>query len=203
MNIVIIGVTGRVGSRLAQEALRRGHQVTGVVRQATGANAVAGVTLAEADANQPQALAPLLKNHDAVLSAATFQSLSAAPLLQALKLAGVPRLLVVGGAGSLEIAPDTILLDSPHFPEAYRKEATLGKQFLDELRAEHTIDWSFLSPAAMFEPGERRGSFRLGQDQLLQDAAGQSVISMEDYAIAMIDELEQAQHSRQRFSVAY
>jgi putative NADH-flavin reductase len=163
----------------------------------------AGVTLAKGDAAQPAQLGELLRGHDAVISAARFQTVKAAPLLQALKAAEVKRLLVVGGAASLEVAPGAILLDSPSFPAEYRVEAEPGKQFLDDLRGETEIDWTFLSPSALFSPGERTGQFRLGHDQLLSDAEGKSHISIEDYAIAMIDELERPQHSRQRFTVGY
>ncbi|ETF00259.1 3-beta hydroxysteroid dehydrogenase [Advenella kashmirensis W13003] len=203
MKIAIIGVNGRVGSRIAAEALRRGHQVTGVVHSTRTANAPAGVAIVQGDANQPDALAPLLRGHDAVVSAVRFHDLKAAPLLQALKLAEVKRLLVVGGAASLETSPGRILLDSPDFPDAYKSEAVPGKQFLDDLRGEKEVDWTFLSPSAQFEPGERTGKFRIGADQLLADTDGKSHISMEDYAIAMVDELERPRHMRQRFTVGY
>ena len=203
MKIAIIGVTGRVGSRIAAEALHRGHQVTGVVHSSRAANAPAGVSIVQGDANQPDTLAPLLRGHDAVVSAVRFHDLKAAPLLQALKLAKVKRLLVVGGAASLETAAGKILLDSSDFPDAYKSEAVPGKQFLDDLRSEKEVDWTFLSPSAQFEPGERTGKFRVGADQLLADTEGKSHISMEDYAIAMVDEIEHPRHIRQRFTVGY
>lgn len=109
----------------------------------------------------------------------------------------------MGGAASLEVAPGALLLDSPSFPDKYKAEAVPGKQFLDDLRAETALDWTFLSPPAMFAPGERTGKYRVGTDQLLSDKNGQSRISMEDYAVAMVDELEHPQHTRQRFTVAY
>ncbi|MDN0085003.1 NAD(P)-dependent oxidoreductase [Crenobacter sp. SG2305] len=203
MKIAIIGVTGRAGSRIAAEALSRGHQVTGIVRHPEQAGAPVGVSLVKADAADPAQLVEALRGHDAVISAARFQTVKAAPLLAALKAAEVPRLLVVGGAASLEVEPGAILLDSPSFPAEYRVEAEPGKQFLDDLRGETDIDWTFLSPSALFAPGERTAQFRLGKDQLLCDTQGKSHISMEDYAIAMIDELEHPQHSRQRFTVGY
>jgi putative NADH-flavin reductase len=203
MKIAIIGVTGRAGSRIAAEVLRRGHSVTGIVRSPEKADVPEGVTLQKSDATQPDQLTPRLRGHDAVISAATFQVLKAGPLLQAVKASGVKRLLIVGGAASLEVAPGTLLLDSPTFPEEYKVEAVPGKQFLDDLRAETELNWTFLSPPAMFMPGERTGKFRVGNDQLLSDESGQSRISMEDYAVAMVDELEQPQHVRQRFTVAY
>ena len=120
-----------------------------------------------------------------------------------MKQAGVPRLLVVGGAGSLEVAPGQQLLDQPGFPDEYRPAAEAMRDVLGSLREERTLDWSFLSPAAMLVPGERSGRFRIGGDELLVDAQGESRISVQDYAVAMIDELEQPAHSRKRFSVAY
>lgn len=206
MKIAIIGVTGRAGSRIAAEALQRGHSVTGIARSIDKdktAALPAGVEMKQGDATQPEQLAALISGHDAVVSAAQFRVLKAAPLLQAVKSAGVRRLLVVGGAASLEVAPGVILLDNPAFPAEYKVEAVPGKQFLDDLRAETSVDWTFLSPPASFAPGARTGKFRVGKDQLLKDEQGQSQISMEDYAIAMLDEIEQPRHLRQRFTVAY
>jgi uncharacterized protein len=203
MNVALIGATGQVGSRIATELLKRGHQVTGIVRKTDGVTPRPGVSLVQGNANEPSTLAPLLAAHDAVISASRFQGADATRLLAALSQAGVKRLLVVGGAASLEVAPGKRLLDSPAFPEAYRPEATAGAAFLDVLRGESAIDWTFLSPSALLEPGERTGKFRIGGDQLLADANGKSWISIEDYAIALVDELEQHRHSRARFTVGY
>jgi uncharacterized protein len=115
----------------------------------------------------------------------------------------VKRFLVVGGAGSLETATGVNLVDTPEFPAAYKPESLAGREFLKLLRDEHQLDWTFLSPSAAFAPGGRTGNFRLGGDRLLVDAAGASAISMEDYAIAMVDELETPRHARQRFTVGY
>jgi uncharacterized protein len=112
-------------------------------------------------------------------------------------------LLVVGGAGSLEVAPGVQLVDTPDFPEAYKPEALAGRDFLNVLRGEQELDWTFLSPSALFVPGERTGKFRLGTERLLVGSGGESRISMEDYAIALVDELETPRHSRQRFTVGY
>ena len=203
MNIALIGVSGRVGSRLLAELLRRGHRVTGIARDTSKLASQPQLVLKNGDANQPAQLAPLLAGHDAVLSALKFATSDAAALITAVKQAGVDRLLVVGGAGSLEVAPGRALLDTPDFPAAYRPEAEAGRRFLDTLRTERSLDWTFLSPSAEFVPGERTGKFRLGGDQLLADANGRSWISMEDYAIAFVDELETPKHSRQRFTVGY
>lgn len=203
MDIALLGVSGRVGSRLLAELLRRGHHVTGIARDTGKLASQPGLQLKNGDANQPAQLAPLLAGHDAVLSALKFATTDAASLIAAVKQAGVARLLVVGGAATLEVAPGQILLDAPGFPAAYRPEAEGGRRFLDALRGERVLDWTFLSPPAEFDPGERTGTFRLGGDQLLADASGKSWISMEDYAIALVDELETPRHSRQRFTVGY
>lgn len=203
MKIALIGVTGHVGSRLLAELLRRGHQVTGMARDTGKLASQPHLVLKNANADQPAQLAPLLAGHDAVLSAMKFATSDAAALIAAVKQAGVERLLVVGGAATLEVAPGHILLDAPGFPAAYRPEAEGGRRFLDALRGERGLDWTFVSPSAEFVPGERTGSFRVGGDALLTDASGKSWISMEDYAIAFVDELEAPTHSRQRFTVGY
>jgi putative NADH-flavin reductase len=203
MKTALIGVTGRVGSRLLAELLRRGHHVTGIARNTGKLAGQPGLVLKNADADQPAQLAPLLAGHDAVISALKFATTDAAALITAVKQARVKRLMVVGGAATLEVAPGHILLDAPGFPAAYRPEAEGGRRFLDILRGERELDWTFLSPPAEFDPGERTGKFRLGTDQLLTDANGKSWISMEDYAIAFVDELEAPKHSRQRFTVGY
>jgi len=203
-NIAILGITGNAGSRIAAELLARGHRVTGIARDPSKAPARAGLTLVAADATQAATLAPLLEGHDVVVSATRFVGgIDAATLVAAARQAGVPRIAVVGGAGSLEVAPGVALIDTPQFPEAYKAEAGAGRVFLQALRGEQGIDWTFLSPSALFAPGERTGKFRLGGDQLLVDAQGNSHISMEDFAIALADEIERPQHARQRFTVGY
>jgi putative NADH-flavin reductase len=203
-HIAILGITGNAGSRIAGELLARGHRVTGIARDPSKATARPGLTLVAADATQVSALAPLLQGHDVVVSATRFVGgIDAATLVAAAKQAGVPRIAVVGGAGSLEVAPGVALIDTPQFPDAYKAEAGAGRVFLQALRAEQGIDWTFLSPSALFAPGERTGKFRLGGDQLLVDAQGNSHISMEDFAIALADEIERPQHARQRFTVGY
>jgi putative NADH-flavin reductase len=202
MKIALIGVTGRVGLRLTTELLARGHAVTGIARHVP-ADVRAGITILEAEATDTDVLEPLLVGHDAVISAARFVTSDANALISAVNAAGVKRLLVVGGAGSLEVAPGKVLLDTDGFPEAFKAEAKAGAFFLERLRSEPDLDWTFLSPSADFAPGVRTGHFRLGGDQLLSDATGKSHISMEDYAIAMVDELERPAHSRQRFTVGY
>lgn len=203
MKIALFGATGRIGSRILAEALSRGHQVIAVLRDPARLAARPGLTVAKGDVADTAATATLIAGVEAVISAVRFTSADAATIMAPVKQAGVPRLLVVGGAGSLEAAPGVQLFDTPTFPEAAKKESGAGRIFLAALRAEGALDWTFLSPSALIEPGERTTRFRLGGDQLLRAADGTSRITMEDYAIAMVDELEQPRHSRRRFTVGY
>jgi uncharacterized protein len=203
MKVALIGITGNVGSRLAAELLKRGHRVTGIARQPEKSTPQPGIILRQGDVRDASALAPLLANQDAVISASRFQTSNAEALLVAVKKASVRRLLVVGGAASLQVAPGKILLDAPDFPDAYKPEGRAGVRFLNELRKEKDLEWTFLSPSAEMAPGKRTGIFRLGGDTLIADANGQSWISMEDYAIALVNELEHPKHIRQRFTVGY
>lgn len=203
MNIAFIGATGFIGSRLLTELTRRGHKVTAIVRNPEKVPAGAGISARKGDVFDRDGLAALLAGHDAVISAVHFSASDAATLLAAVKQSGVTRYLVVGGAGSLEVAPGVKLFDTKEFPAIYLDEARKGGAFLDLLKAETALDWTFLSPSALIQPGERTGKFRLGKDQLLVDANGNSAISAEDYATALVDELEKPAHSRQRFTVGY
>lgn len=209
MNIAILGATGNVGTRLTDEALQRGHRVTALARSAESLPARAGLTTKNIDVAQADALARALAGHDAVISSLKFHGNDPRRIIEAVKAAGhanggkTPRLLVVGGAGSLFGAPGVQIVDTPEFPAAYKAEALAGREFLNTLKGETTLDWTFLSPSALLAPGERTGKFRLGEDNLLVDAAGKSSISIEDYAIAMIDEVETPRHTRRRFTVGY
>lgn len=203
MNVALIGATGAVGSRILEELLSRGHTVTGIARQPDKLQPRAGLTARTGDASDRESLPGLLAGHDAVISATRFLSTDHRALFAAVKASGVPRLLVVGGAGSLEVAPGKALIDTPEFPAAYHAEASAGLDVLTLLRSEQELDWTFLSPSALLLPGTRTGVFRLGGDGLLVDSDGKSHISMEDYAIALVDELETPRHSRRRFTVGY
>jgi uncharacterized protein len=203
MKIALLGVTGNAGSRLLAELLRRGHQVTGIARNPDKISSEPGLTLKRGDVNDEAQLSQLLVGHDAVIHSVMFRSSDPQKVLNAMKKAGVKRLLVVGGAGSLTVAPGVQLVDTPEFPDIYRAEALAGREFLNVLRAESEVDWTFLSPSALFLPGERTGKFRLGTDELLIASDGESRISMEDFAIALVDELENPKHSRQRFTIGY
>jgi len=203
MRIALIGATGFIGSRLLAELVRRGHRVTAIARNPAKVPAGPGVSAKAADIHEEEGLAAALAGHDAVISSVHFSASDPLKLLSAVKRSGAARYLVVGGAGSLEVAPGLKLYDTDDFPAQYRDEAKRGGAYLERLEGEGELDWTFLSPAALIEPGERTGRFRLGRDQLLLDGAGQSRISAEDYAVAMIDELERPAHRRQRFTVAY
>ncbi|AWM93963.1 3-beta hydroxysteroid dehydrogenase [Pseudomonas sp. 31-12] len=201
--IAIIGATGRAGSQLLEEALRRGHSVTAIARDTSKIGPRAGVVTRNVDALDAEALHAAVEGHDVVISAAHFATLPASAVVGPVKKAGVKRLLVVGGAGSLLLPDGTRVIDSEGFPEAYKAEASAGAEFLGNLRQEQDLDWTFLSPSAEFVEGERTGAFRLGKDDLLVSSAGRSWITFADYAIALIDEVEAPKHSRQRFTVGY
>jgi hypothetical protein len=202
MTVALIGASGNAGSRILAELTHRGHTVTAIVRNPGRVPAQRGVTAKPGDVNDQAGLAALLKGHDAVISSVHFSASDPRKLIEAVRAAGVKRYLVVGGAGSLEVEPGLKLIDSPSFPSQYKTEAAAGAAFLDLLRDERELDWTFLSPSALFVAGERTGTFRLGKDQLLSNEHGSS-ISYEDYAIALVDELEKPAHSRQRFTVGY
>ncbi|MGA9701900.1 NAD(P)-dependent oxidoreductase [Pseudomonas sp.] len=201
--IAIIGATGRAGSQLLEEALRRGHSVVAIARNVESIDPKPGVTVKQADALNADELQQAVSGSDVVISAAHFATLPAAAVIGPVKQAGVKRLLVVGGAGSLLLPDGSRVIDSAGFPAEYKAEASAGAAFLDVLRQEKALDWTFLSPSAEFVETERTGTFRLGQDELLVSSEGRSWISFADYAIALIDEVETPKHSRQRFTVGY
>ena len=202
MKVSVLGASGRAGSEITRELAARGHQVIAVARKPDAIPTAEGVKAVAGDAADPKALAKLIRGSDAVISA-LHHDVPAETLLSALKQAGVKRFLVTGGASSLEVAPGKRLFDTPEFPAGWKDIAYTGIEFLDALRKETDIDWTFFSPAALIFEGPRTGRFRLGGEQLVVDAAGESKISFADYAIAMVDELEQHKHSRRRFTAAY
>ena len=201
--IAIIGATGRAGSQLLEEALRRGHSVTAIARDTAKIGARAGVVSKSVDALDAEALQAAIAGHDVVISAAHFATLPASAVIGPVKNAGVKRLLVVGGAGSLLLPGGGRVIDSEGFPQEYKTEASAGAVFLQNLRQEQQLDWTFVSPSAEFVEGERTGTFRIGQDNLLVSAQGRSWITFADYAIALLDEVETPKHSQQRFTVGY
>jgi uncharacterized protein len=203
MKIAVIGASGNAGSRISAELARRGHSVTAIARNPEKIAAQANVTPTRGDVMDQAGLARLLAGHDAAISSVHFLASDPAKLIGAAKESKVGRYLVVGGAGSLEVAPGVRLVTTPGFPVAYKAEAEKGAAFLDLLRAEKELNWTFLSPSALFTAGERTGKFRLGIDQLLTSADGKSSISFEDFAVALADEIERPVHIRQRFTVGY
>ena len=201
--IAIIGATGRAGSQLLEEALRRGHSVTAIARDTSKIGQRNGVVSQNVDALDAVALQAAIEGHDVVISAAHFSTLRASAVIGPVKKVGVNRLLVVGGAGSLLLPDGTRVIDSKGFPEEYKAEAGAGAEFLEHLRQEQDLDWTFLSPSAEFVEGERTEKFRVGKDDLLVSSEGRSWITFADYALAMLDEIESPRHSRQRFTVGY
>ena len=202
MKVALIGASGQAGSRLLAELTSRGHQVTAIARNPEKIVAGPRATAVNGDVFDKAGLTALLRGHDAVISSVHFTASDPELLIGAVRESGVKRYFVVGGAGSLEVAPGVRLIDTPQFPAIYKAEASKGVEFLDRLREESGLEWTFLSPAAMFVPGERTGKFRLGGDQLLSNETGSS-ISFEDFAIAAVDELEQPRHIRRRFTIGY
>ena len=213
MKIAIIGATGWIGSTLVAEAQSRGHDVIAIARDSskiaatgvdkrsldltTGDSASIVAAIAGADLVITSIGGRAAGNHEIVAA-------SAQRLLNELPAAGVNRLLWVGGAGSLEVAPGVTLLSLPEFPEAYKGEATAQGEALAVFRnSSSTVNWTFISPAAEIFPGERSGHYRTGGDSLVSDSEGKSRISVQDYAVAMIDEAEKNAHPKQRMGVAY
>ncbi|MBQ7422747.1 MAG: NAD(P)-dependent oxidoreductase [Prevotella sp.] len=213
--VLLIGATGFVGSAILNELVNRGHQVTAVVRNPEKLIARKNVEIVAADVADTEAIAKLATGKDAVISAynpgwtnpeiARLIAENYPKILSAAKQSGVKRLLIVGGAGTLFCAPGLRVVDSGAIPEEIMGGVRpLGDFYLNTLTAEKDIDWTFFSPAGAFDTdGKRTGKFRLGKDDLIVDADGQSHISVEDYAVAMVDELENEAHHYERFTIGY
>lgn len=213
MNVALIGASGMIGSRTLKELVARGHKVTAVVRDPSKVEAAPGMTVVKGDANDSPGLAAILAGADAVISAYSpphgneRQLIPATGgLLAAARQAGVKRVIIVGGAASLLVAPGVTVLDSGHLPKEWVPIAAAHAELLELLRTTNLgagLDWTYLSPAAFIQPGERTGKFREGKDELIVDEKGESRISAEDYAVALVDELERPRHVRERFTVGY
>jgi hypothetical protein len=203
MKIAIVGASGRAGSRITAELARRGHQVTAIARNPDKIERLAGITAVKGDVLDQAELVRLWSGHDAAVSSVHFTASDPDRLIGAARDSKVGRYLVVGGAGSLEVAPGVRLVTTPGFPAQYKAEAEKGAAFLDLLRLQKDLNWTFLSPSAVFIEGERTGKFRLGTDQLLTAPDGKSSISFEDFAVALADEIERPAHPRARFTVGY
>jgi putative NADH-flavin reductase len=210
MKIALLGATGMIGSRFANEALSRGHSVAAIVRD-TSKLVDKRLVPKLADATNAATLARALPGHDAVVSAlgptggegASFIVQATRNLIDALPRTGVKRVLIVGGAGSLEVKPGVQLVDTPEFPAAWKPAALAAREALLLWRKNASLDWTYVSPAGLISPGPRTGRYRTGGDQLLTDAKGESRISAEDFAVALVDELEKAKHLRKRVTFAY
>jgi putative NADH-flavin reductase len=213
MKIALIGATGFVGSAVLTELLARGHAVTALARHPEKLGAQATLKVVKADVMQATEVASAVAGHDAVVSAYN-PGWSEADLfnlfgrgydgiLAGLKQAGVKRVLAVGGAGSLEVAPGLQLVDTPQFPTEWKQGALAARDLLTRLRSETALDWTFLSPPIALAPGERTGQYRVGGDQLLPGTGeAPAGISVQDLAVAIVDEIEKPKHVRQRFTVA-
>ena len=213
MKVVITATTGYVYSAILKEALDRGHEVTAIVRHPEKLQAHPKLRPQKGDVYNADEVARLVAGHDAVISAFNpgwtnpdlynQQVKGTETIIKGVKKAGVKRVLWVGGAGGLEVKPGVQSVDLPQFPAEYKQGALATREAFNMLRTEPSLEWSFLSPSADLSPGQRTGKFRLGTDQLLKDADGKSRISVEDYAVAMIDEVEKPAHVRKRFTVGY
>ena len=214
-NVVLIGASGFVGTAILNELLNRGHKVTAIVRDPTKVTASnPNLKVIQADVTDTDVLIEASKGKDAVISAYNpgwknpniyEETLKNYPLIvDSVKKAGVERLLIVGGAGTLFYAPGKMVMDADDVPAKLLPGIkSLGEFYLNTLRKENDIDWIFLSPAANMTLGERTGKFRIGKDDLVVDVNGDSNISVEDYAMAMVDELEQKHHHKERFTIGY
>lgn len=197
MRIVLFGPTGMIGSRIAAELSNRGHEVIGVSRSSG------------TDVTDPAQVAAAVAGADAVVCAVSARGDDhtladvARSLLDGLRRSGVRRVLIVGGAASLQVAGGGRLLDTPDFPESWKAEARQGAEALTVYRGVDDLDWTYVSPAAFIHPGERTGSYRLGGEQLITDESGKSEISAEDYAIAVADLIDSGEHARERVGVAW
>ena len=215
MKIVVFGGTGNVGQRIVREALRRGHDVEVVARKPeTKADWDERVTVEQGDITDPQQVAALARGADVVVNAisprpdgdlpASSLTAAAESLIEGLGQADGTRAIIVGGAGTMEVEPGVDLVDSPDFPKAYRNESIQQRKALNTYRSKAAgLEWTYIAPAATFTPGDRTGNYRTSDALLLKDETGRSRISYEDFAVAVLDEIENPTHVRDRFGVAY
>jgi putative NADH-flavin reductase len=211
MNIALIGASGFIGSAIRKEALSRNHKVTALVSGASQLGAEANLDIRKVDVLDTDKLTPLLRGYDVVISAFSghanadvygYYVKGIRSILAAARASGVPRLLLVGGAGSLEIKPGVQLLDTPEFPEQWKATAEGAREALKMMREVKDLDWTVISPPPHIHPGTRTGRYRNGLDSVIMGDNGPADISVEDYAVAMIDEAENAKHRGRRFTVA-
>ncbi len=209
MKIVLFGATGMIGSRVLGELVSRGHTVTAVARHPEKIETSSSITAFQGDLTNPASVAAAATGADAAVSAYSPPPTEPEKVVEAVRSlltglahAGVRRLILVGGAGSLEVAPGVQLVDAPSFPEQWKAIALAHRDVLPVLR-EADLDWTYFSPAALIEPGQRTGKFRLGGTRMVANDHGESKISVEDYAVALVDELEHPHYLRQQFTAAY
>jgi hypothetical protein len=217
MKIALIGASGFVGTAILKEAVERGHEVTAILRHPKKVSAAGDkVAAVKADVTNIEELAKVLHGHDVVISAYNAgwdnpniysDFLAGAQAIQAaVKKSGVNRFIFIGGAGSLYVAPGVQLVDTPVFPEEWKAGALAARDYLEILKEEQELDWTFLSPAIEMHGGTsgvRKGTYREGLDNPVFDENNRSVISVEDLAMAIVDEAENAKHIKERFAVAY
>lgn len=213
MKVAIVGASGQIGAFIRDEALARGHKVTAIVRNPEKiAVRNPRLKVMKGDVLKDK-VDELVKGHESLISAYNpgwgnpdiydEQIRGYKAIISGVRISGTKRLLVVGGAGTLEVAPGVLVLDTTDFPEQVKGGVLATKETLYMLEKEKELEWTFLSPPASIAPGERTGHYRIGKDQLLKNEKGESRISTQDYAVAMLDELEHPQHIRERFTVAY
>ncbi|MDB5712920.1 MAG: Rrf2-linked NADH-flavin reductase [Sphingomonadales bacterium] len=216
MKIALLGAAGRIGSEIREEALRRGHHITALTRTLGRVEEGPSVTITVADAYDAASIASAVAGHDAIISAFSPDPSEPvegkagrlrdahAAILAGARQAGVQRIILVGGVGSLWATPGVLVVDSPEYPQANRGHTLANIEILRGLTEDgDDLEWTYISPPRRIEAGERTGIFRLGQDTLLRNEAGESLISRADFAIAVLDELASAAHIRRRFTVAY
>lgn len=203
VKVALIGATGRAGGAVLGELIARGHDVTAIARRASSAVLPKGLPVHDADIADPEAIAPLLRGHDAIISAAWFHPGSSEALVEGIRRSGVRRALFVGGASSLLDENGRMLIDVLEMPCDWMPTIREGVHLLEVLRATRDLDWTFVSPPLEIEVGPRRGTYRSHTDQLVKDDEGRSAISFADYAIAMVDALENGSAIRSRFTVGY
>lgn len=211
MDVALFGATGNIGRAIAHELTARDHRVTGITRSGTADPALPGVTLVPGDVTDPTSVATVAQGRHAVISAVGPRLGSGEPqpfvaaahaLVEGLRTAGVHRLLVVGGAGGLDVAPGLQAVDSPDFPEAYRPNALAQREALEYYRTVEDLDWTYVAPAAEIGPGDHHRDYQLGHHLMLFDEHGVSHISYADYADGLVDCLEQGTHLRERITLA-
>ncbi len=213
MRIALIGATGFVGGFIMNEALERGHKVTGISRHPEKLKESGNLRAVKADVFIKNEISEAVEHHDAVISAYNpgwnnpdiyeLYIKAANAIMDEVKASGVKRIIVIGGAGSLEVNPGVQLVDTPGFPKEYKAGALGARDALNLIKQINDLDWTFISPSIILQPGSRTGKFRFGDDKLITDKNGESRISVQDLAYAVLDEVENPKYIKRRFTVGY